>query len=354
MFPPPRVAGADWPCVLTPAASCLPPAAETHRDERILCVPWTLAGCADRTSHSYLAALERVAASYREVPIGTDFVDVALLEAAEDIKPTLVFLNLQGPSLSPEFIAELRPLCDPTCVIVQWDGDQHHEPADERRRWFVELGRVLDASLVVNVKHPAEYAALGVQHPGFLGCGINETVWRPTTPTPGTPLIVCLANNWPQFNYAARNRAFAAVAAAFPDQFAVYGSGWEGSGAPFPTRPFLPNEDQAGVYAAARVALSISIRADLPRYTSHRLFGALASGAVTLVERFPDCEGLGLVDGLNCILWSGIDELLDKLHWLPLRPLEMQMAARRAGLLHSLPAFCGELTAIVDAVRGAR
>ena len=351
--PPRRAAGPDWPRVLTPAAGCLPPIATPRPDERILCVPWTLAGCADRTSHAYLQALEGCGAAYREVPVGTEFFDVALLEAAEAIRPTLVFLNLQGPSIGADFISELRPLCDPACVIVQWDGDQHHEPSDPRRQWFVDLGRVLDASLVVNVKHPAEYAALGVRHPGFLGCGVDENVWRPTVPAAGVPPVVTLANNWPQFDYAARNRTFAAVAAAFPDEFAVYGGGWE-SGAPFPTRPFLRNEDQAGVYAAARAVLSMSIRCDLPRYTSHRLFGALAAGAVTLVEWFPDCEGLGLVDGYNCILWHGIDELLDKLRHLPARPLEMRMAARRVGMLHGLGAWLGELMAVVDAVRRDR
>ena len=355
---PPRRACDDWPRVLVPSPGCLSPLTDIRHDERVLMV--VLQSTYDGgTPRQFLRALTSNPGDYREVSMTMDtYPDAELLEAAAEIRPTIVFLALFRDSIiTPEVISELRPLCDPTCVIVNYDGDQHFEPGHIGRRWFVDLGRVCDASLVVNTKHPVEYAAMGVHHPGYLAPLIDETIWRPTEPTPGTLPIVCLANNWPRLDYTGRNAVFAAIAATFPDQFAVYGQGWNGM-EPFPVRPFLHNEDEAGVYSAARAALSISIRSDLPRYTSNRLFYALCSGAVVLAESFPDCDGLGLEDGHNCLLWHGWDELRAHLkRILCTRPedwLAMRAAARGVGLLHALPAFLGALAAIVDAVRGAR
>jgi len=293
---PPRRAGADWPRVLCPAPGCLLPAVAVRGDERILHLAnRNLDDAYDEVGRA-LRLLAESDADYRQVCFAPDaYPDAEAFECAVEIKPTLVFMHPQCESvITPDVVEDLRPLCDPSCVIVQWTGDQHYEPADAGQRWFVELGRVCDASLVVNTRHPAEYEALGVRHPGFFEVGIDETLWCSATPTPGTPPIVCLANEYPQFDYSTRNHAFVSIACAFPNRFAVYGTGWETQTA-IPWRPYLRNEDVPGVYSAARAALSISIRADLPRYTSNRLFYAMGCGAVILVERFPDCEGLGLV-----------------------------------------------------------
>jgi len=271
----------------------------------------------------------------------------------------LVLLNPQRESVvTPEVIADLRPLCAPGAVVVNFTGDQHGAPDDPVNAWLVALGRACDATLVPNVAQPARYAALGVRGPGFLAAAADPTTWRPAAPTPGTPAIVCLANRWPALDaaYAARTAMFKMVAAAHPDGFAVYGRGWEGTDVP--ARPFLRNADEAGVYAAARAALSASIRADLPRYTSNRLFYALAAGAVVLAERFPDCEGLGLIEGVNCWLWTDPDDLLCLLATVldsgydgePLRAAARELAVEQ----HAWSVRASELLAIVDAVRGAR
>jgi hypothetical protein len=356
---PPRRACADWPVIMCPAPGCLPLTATVRHDERVL----HLANRhLDDTYDEVGRALRMLAGSdadYRQVRFMPDsYPDAEAFEAAVAIKPTVIFMHPQCESvITPDVVEDLRPLCDSKCVIVQWTGDQHYEPADEGQRWFVELGRVCDASLVVNTKHPGEYAELGVKHPGFLEVGIDETLWCPAAPTPDTPPIVCLANEYPQFDYATRNHAFASIAAAFPDRFAVYGTGWENQTA-IPWRQYLRNEDVPGVYSAARASISSSIRSDLPRYTSNRLFYALGCGAVILVERFPDCEGLGLVDGHNCLLWRDEEELHDDLERiLRTRPedwLAMRAAARELGVASSWAVRMGELQCIIDVIRSDR
>ncbi len=70
-------------------------------------------------------------------------------------------------------------------------------PQQHQREWFVKLGHVCDASLVVNTAHPPIYKELAVFHPGFWGVGFDEYVWRPVTPRPtNVPEIVFLANYW--------------------------------------------------------------------------------------------------------------------------------------------------------------
>ena len=358
---PPRRIGNAWPRVLCPWPGCLPPTVGVRGAERVLHI-------ADRRpddAHDEVGAALGLLTDaptpehYRQVSVGLDsLVDADALEAAADIRPTVIVMHPQRESLiAPEVVGELRELSDPSCVIVQWTGDQHYEPADAAQRWFVDLGRVCDTSLVVNTRHPYEYAELGVQHPGFLEVGIDETLWRPAAPTPGTPAIVCLANAYAQFDYRTRDQAFAAVHAAFPGEFAVYGQGWEGGSLPW--RPFVQPDDTPGIYSAARAVLSISIRADLPRYTSNRLLYALGCGAVVLVERFPDLEGLGLEPGVNCLLWEGVSGLLDEVqHVLCTRPedwLALRAAARELALgAHTWRVRMGELQAIVDAVRSDR
>jgi len=308
--------------------------------------------------HAQLS-LDTIASDYRMVywpgrPRETVIAEI--LQEARDIRPSLVFIQVQGPGvLEPHDIERLRPLCDPSCVICNWDGDQHYEPRDPQRRWFVDLGRVCDAGLVVNTEHPAVYADLGVQHPGFFEIAVDPPVFHPTAPAINVPPVVLLANATHQVHATRRGYVGSLDARLGPERFGVYGSGWEGLATGH--NPLALTQESA-VYSAARAALSISARNDLPRYTSDRLFRLLASGGVPVVERFPDCEGLGLIDGRNCILWSGEAGLHAALEGaLAMQPGETQAmrdAASDLGHDHLWTQRVLELLALVDAVREAR
>ena len=358
----PRRAGADWPRVLVPDAGCLSPVVPMRSDERVLHI--ALRNTTDK-QEGLDRALRSIASEYRDIS-WTEYPPetrgYAILDAAREIKPTIVFMQLHCPVLDAAGIRMLRDLCDPNVVIVNWDGDQHYQPSDRERQWFVEIGREARvASLVVNTRHPAEYAAMGVLHPGFLGVGIDQRVWCPVTPTPGTPEIVFLANYYPTHarKYRQRVEIVTNMVRNWTNNFALYGVGWmEITHGPC-TRAPLSNMEEAGIYSGARAALSISICNNLERYTSNRLFYGLASGAIMLVERFPDVAGLGVEDGVNCFLWSTWDGLATLVQhtigpWcVSEEQKQMRRAARELGLLHSWDAHMPELLAIVDAVRAA-
>jgi len=352
-----RTAGPDWPRVLVPAVGAMPPAAHGAPKERVLHI-------ALRTSSELQPGLEEalrgISSQYRDI----DWMAVGdvgdrlnrVLALAADIAPTLVFMQLQTAGvLEPHHVRALRGLCDPNAVIVNWDGDQHYEPCSPERRWFAELGRVCDTSLVVNTDHPHKYATMGVRHPGYLQIGTDYR-WAPgREPRKGTPWVVLLAGCYPHLPaYEARRQIVARLSKGPPISFGVYGAGWK---RPY-GRPMLRQAEEAPVYAGCKAAISMSIRNDLPRYTSDRLFRALMAGALVLVEAFPDMEGLGLVDGENCLVWTtpeGLEaSIAAVLKWPEPYGRVRSAGAMLAATYHTWEARMPELLAIVAAVREAR
>jgi hypothetical protein len=229
----------------------------------------------------------------------------AALCAASEIRPTLVFMQLQcGGVLEPRDIAALRPACDPQVIIVNWDGDQHHEPEDEARRWFVELGRACDASFVTNRNHPYTYKEMGVRNAGYLQIGYDHEIYRPVEPWPDVPPVVFLGSRYP--SHQRRNDVIEHVAAQLGSRFAAYGNGWPAAYG----RPMLKQHEEPHVYTAAKAAISMSIRKDLTCYTSDRLFRIMGSGGVALVEWFPGMLFLGVTHETS-IAWSGPELLVN-------------------------------------------
>jgi len=355
-----RRESAEWPRFLTPARGCYPLAEAPRDGERVLHV-------ALRTATERQPGLARALRAYGEGgyaevewrPLDAHPSELKmrlrLLEAARNIKPTVVFMQVQSPSpITVAILREMRGLCEPDCVVINWDADLHHEPESDARKWFVELGREVDASLTVETAFQARYAALGVKRPGFLEIGVDGDLYRPVAPTADlskTREVVFLAGCYAMH---ARRQVFVEKLAKTLDlgMLGLFGRGWVGRSA----RPMLAQEDEAAVYAAAGAALSMSIRNDVARYTSDRLFRLLASGGVPVVERFDDCEGLGLVDGENCLLWSTFEELLDRLDLVRRSDAEvaLRIAAARLGSEHTWMARIPELAAVVEGAREAR
>ena len=347
----------DWPRVLCPAPGCLMPTAPVMQRERVLHL--------SRRNRNQMQvglarAFQRIALRYEIVDFAmTPMCSVAdnLLYAASHLAPTLVWMQLQQDPevITPALLRRLRGTCASNVVIVCWDGDQHFEPRAWQRAWFVDLGREFDAAFVKNTAHPYEYAALGVRRPGYLGQGADCDALRPVVPTPaGVPEVVFVANhNAAVGRYTHRIEIAARLKDTYGDRCGIYGRNWGARG----NGP-VTEADQPRLYSGARASLSVSIRADLPRYTSNRLLNILACGGVALVERFPDCAGLGLVDGENCLLWTTWDELVERTEWALYAPQAATDALRAAAYAlsaeHSWTAYMGQLLAVVDTIRAER
>jgi hypothetical protein len=353
-----RAVAPCWPKTFLPAPGCRPLAIEPRRDERVLHVCLRVP---NDSQTALAAALRSISSDYIELDwmqtkqAGKSVGDV-LCTLARLQRPTLVFIQVQTANiLDAGDIARLRPLCAPNCVIMQWDGDQHHPPEAPQRDWFRNLGSGCDVSLICNTQYPLVYDRMGVRC-GYLQIGVDADLWKPTTPDPKGPSIVLLASNYAHLKgYTRRIAAARMLTARFPTAFAAYGYGWE-MDQRVNGRPFVLHEREAPIYSKALAAVSISIRNDLPRYTSDRLFRCLASGALTLVEAFPDSEGIGLRHGHNCLVWSELRDLEAIVEDVLAHPTEatwslIRQEARQLAMTHSWDARMHELSAIVEAIR---
>ena len=343
------------PDVLVPEEGCFPPAAAMRSTERVLHLSmWP--GLPEGRWY-----LDTICESdgYRMVAwpgMTHDAMMAAALGAAKEIHPSLIFLQIQGQDvIFPDDINALRALSSPECVIVDFEGDQHYDPDSLERQWFVELGKVCDASLVVNTTHPRDYARLGVRHPGFLEIGADPRFFCPVAPRPGVPPVVFLGGGSHPVHFDRTAFVRRLSAELGPAVFGVYGAGWHDL--PCGHR-FVPPMGESPLYSSALAAINVYARNDLGRLTSDRLFRMLLCGAIVLQAWIPDYEGLGLIDGVNCILWHAWADFrvaLDRaLEMTAGERVAMRAAALALGQEHAWPARMKELLAVVDAVREAR
>lgn len=244
------------------------------------------------------AALASLAEDYDELDWNhCSHLEQRFIDKVREFRPTVIWMQLQRRTEISALTIEKIKCITPDVKVVNWDGDQHHEPHDAERHWFVELGRACDASLVVNTKHPVEYASLGVKNPGYLQIGVDGQIYTEMPPGKHVHDVLFLGSHYR--THDARNNLVRDLKDEYGRRFGVYGYGWRFSDG------FLFQHQEAPAYNAAKCAISMSIRNDLPRYTSDRLFRAMSSGAVTLVEDFPDYKALGLRHDENCIVWRG-------------------------------------------------
>jgi len=277
----------------------------------------------------------------------------ALKAKTESLRPTVVFMQLQCPDVvTPSIGQVLRGLADPSCVFISWDGDIREDPGHPKREWFSDLGKELDISLITNTTQLEGYRALGGRY-DYLQIGVDTDIYKPSPPTPGTPEIVLLASRYD--THDRRNKLAEALYGRYGDRFAVYGHGW--GGRPF-GRPMLKQTEEAGVYSAARCAISMSIRNDLAHYSSDRLFRALCSGGMALVEHFPQIQDLlPSASMTSWLIWDGQENLFGLVKSVLEHPFsedERQAGAEMSRKMHSWQARMPELLRYVNEARKNR
>jgi hypothetical protein len=351
--------------VLTPQRGVLAQEERPDGSERVLHLSLRLAGAegldAQREAFSALGP-------YREVPWWASFefagragMESLILDAAREHKPSLVVMQVQTGSLvTLQFLRELRAVCPPDALLVNWNGDVRTGP-EQVPDWAEELAHGLDFFLYSNCSHPEALARRGVPCAvGYMACGADHSVYRLQRPAwsyPGAGGVVFIGANYVTLDGGARWRLLRDVAFAFPGRTFVYGGGWADHAAKWCGA--AGHLTAAHIYGGARVSLSMNLREDLRRYSSGRLTRMLCSGAVTAVRAFDDMEGWGLVHGRNCLVWRDVVELGYLLRdWLrPERDAareEIRVAAAELGAEHfTWEASARQLWAAVKAARAA-
>jgi hypothetical protein len=286
------------------------------------------------------------------------------LRASQDLRPTIVFLQLQSPDAIPlQTVREIRlsPQRDPGLVCVLWSGDVGHVNGPWpglSDQWSHEYSRVVDAMLYTGTGQVELQRGRGMVNAAYLQIGFDEGRYYPGEPGRRGSLhdIVFLGQDYgPQFSAIPRSEAQLRrdVVAAFTSEFSrfcAYGGGW-GSG-------HLQQSRAGDIYRGSLMALSVSLVSDLGRYTSDRLFRAMACGTTVLCKRFSDCEGLGLEHEKNCLLWDTPAEAVALAKkWLNPSLREGLLAIGKEGSLlvykhHTWDVRVRELAALVSTLRG--
>lgn len=339
---------------------------QPRRDERVLHICLRVPGDPQKALENALRSLASDGGQYMELDWRKEGAHLPnrLFDVCRTLKPTLIFAQIQTPGILTGGEMDLaRRSCDPDCVMVQWDGDHRHDHVTgPDRSWFVNLAGGCDINAVVCTRDVEEYASMGVKGAAYLQIGVDADIWQPTTPDIEGADVVLLAGYYSHLGYQKRREVAERLTARYPSHFAVYGQEWvDNRKQPIPVnrRHFLAQHQEAAIYSRSLAALSISIRNDLPRYSSDRLLRCLASGALTLVDEFPDMAGLGLKHGINCLVWTEFEELcaqIDSVLQNPTDPIWslIRNSARELALTHTWDSRMFELAAMVEAVRAGR
>jgi hypothetical protein len=295
----PAPTGDEWPHCYVPRLG-MPPRRSpitAGRPLRTLFAPIVVKGWPQR---AFRGAFSKIG-PYAEI-LGDGRHDRKLLDLAAQFKPELVFAQVQRDGWR-EFSQKLRQIVGPECTMVQWTGDVRTSAGEPVEPWLPELAESFDLLLADNCTYPKQLAKMGIRA-GYLSCGSEiELVWEPDVKE-SAPGAVFIGTNYSALDHGHRQSFFTTLDKHLPNMVALYGTGWH-------KQTHEVTVTHAGqIMRRTPITISKSYINNLERYVSNRLKYAFASGGVTAVERFPDMEGLGLIPGQNCLVWSSQAELI--------------------------------------------
>jgi hypothetical protein len=242
----------------------------------------------------------------------------AVIEAAVRLMPSIIFMQLQGPGvLTAATVAQLRRVSGvDDLVIASWCGDvggcNGPMPASGDA-WGYEMSRCCDLMLYSSMSQVRAHRSRGMHNAAYLQIGYDEDRYF-EGPDEGYGErfdAVFLGGRYEERHWShmpgndTRLRADAAqlLQQRLGARFGLFGGNWPGEVVP------VPPAQSGDVYRSAKFALNISVASNLERYSSDRLFRALACGTPVLLKRFSDWGSYGMVHEHNVLAWDSLAEL---------------------------------------------
>jgi len=353
---------------LDPRRGQAPWRASPSRPERVLHIHLSTP---EEPQTSLCRALASLAGDdYRRVDwtaLGTPERAPAVVAAAAELRPTLVFMQLQAPGiLAPATIAAVRHASrQPDLVIASWCGDVGGVNGPFRApgaQWAFDLAAHCDLMLYTSLSQVRAHRSRGMLNAAYLQIGYDEDrYFEGPDEAHGSGYDVAFlgANyndrqwtNFPGHEAGLRRGLVDALRGEFRQRFGLFGHGWgHGVG-------HLPPARSGDIYRAAHLAVNVSICSFLERYSSDRLFRALACGTPVLMRAFEDWRSFGLVHGENVLVWETASEALTVARaWLDPHRRDSLRAIGRGGASlvrehHSWGVRMQELYPLIAAVRG--
>lgn len=211
-------------------------------------------------------------------------VEAHCMAEAQDFRPDLCFAQFQTHGvISNRFPKLLREI---GCFSVEWAGDVRF-PLPEH---YITSAEHFDVMSFSNMTDVEEVRRLG-HRSEFLQIGYDERIFN-TDGAGERSGVVFLGNNYGDYRFAesqGRREMVTAMAEAFPDDFTVYGTSWEGIVPKKNCGGYLHEPISADVLKGALVAVGYD-HFHRPGFASDRLLRATACGCATINQHYDGIE----------------------------------------------------------------
>lgn len=220
--------------------------------------------------------------SFREKRRGD--VEPVCIRAAEEFKPDLCFAQFQTHGvISSRFPQVLR---DMGCFSVQWTGDVRYPLPDH----YWTSAQHFDVMSFSNMTDVESIRSKGYRSE-FLQIGYDEQVFN-TDGAGERSGVVFLGNNYGEYRFAesqGRREMVQAMCEAFPDDFTVYGTSWQGVVPEKNHGGYLHEPSSPEVLKRALAAVGFD-HFHRPGFASDRLLRATACGCATVNQYYEGIE----------------------------------------------------------------
>jgi len=211
-------------------------------------------------------------------------VEAVCIKAAQEFKPDLCFAQFQTHGVISRKFPQV--LTDLGCFSIQWSGDVRHPLPDH----YVELAPYFDVTSFSDGTDVELIRAKGYRSE-FLQIGYEPNVYN-TEGAGDRSGVVFLGNNYGEYKFAesaSRRAMVQAMAEAFPDQFTVYGTAWEGVVPPKNCGGYAPEGTDADILRRSLVAVGYD-HFHRPGFASDRLLRATACGCAVVNQHYEGIE----------------------------------------------------------------
>lgn len=225
--------------------------------------------------------------------------------------PDLVLLQDHGRQSTKVEDAprQIHKAC-PGTLVVNWDTDSHFPLSP----LHYDIAKRCDLQLVISPTLFDDYIAHGVYNIGYWPTAPEQEYLDARRVQYGDgPDVVFLGSVYPRSNFPESHTRLQVVRELYRSDLRTefHGLGYKQLG--IDARPTLErHQHNAGIYSKARMALSVSQASCLWGWTSNRLYNIMATSCPALVHYFEGMEEQGFIDGKTCIVWTTVDEALEK------------------------------------------
>ena len=246
--------------------------------------------------------------------------NIALRQIFDEFAPDIVHAQYQGSNkIRPDLLAQLKKE-KPGSWFTQWSGDVRPVPNEE----MVEKGRIIDSTLLSAGGQCVMYdSAIGKRCCQYWQNAVGDRFLVEPIPVEERRGIVFCGHNYGIFPASEERLSMVVLLYKFrPDETIIHGANW-----PCPCSS-LPWIAQPNAYRRARMTVGHNHLNDIRWYWSDRQLLCMAAGVPHLARYTPGMEDW-FEDGVDCLFWRSIPELLSKVEWVENNPAEADAIGRQ-------------------------